>query len=223
MQLQRIIIALIPIASLLFLPNLYAQYRELTAEDNLPDKYERMNNSSVTDYNNHYYTNFTNPKDIQQNMVKQVNAYYAALRTCTPGNYTYTMYDMSETSYRYQKATIRGFVQGQCVVEIREDNIDVPDVAKPYTTCNYAPDRLKSFTDQYGATLIKQGPTENAQNKVNQADLNECATFQAGRPTEIQQQVPTNVNTQKPVKYYQGDLQNNYPENQTDRYNEQYF
>lgn len=206
-----------------FVPVLNAQYRELTGGEDLPDKYERQTDTAVQEYNNHYFTNFSNTTEIQQDMISKINAYYSNLRTCTPGNYHYSMYDMSESPYQYQTATIRGYNQGECVVEIREDNQDVIDEKKPYTTCNISPQKLQSFTNQYGESLITEGPTVDAQNKVNLTELNQCETYESGRPQEIEKEEPHEVTTRKPVKYYQGDLEKNYPENDTDRANEQNF
>lgn len=134
--------------------------------------------ASITDYNQHFQTQFTNAADVQQDMIKRMKTYYTGLQNCTPGDYQLAVNVSGQAVFA--SAIIKGKQNDFCMIQ-EGTQIGTQRIIK---LCNYGTATLKFFTDPEAEAIASGNTNFSSRNltELQRAELTQCKIYINGVP-----------------------------------------
>jgi len=136
------------------------------ANQGLKQDLQKATADMITDFNTHFNAQLTTQDQLYAAMGDKLKAYYASVRQCIPGSYTYAK--LLVIKLTYPVSVISGMQNGKCVVEtnftVEKDTIN--------SKCQFSPQTMALFTDQQAVTDA-QGDNMDAMHVAKEA---ECQT-----------------------------------------------
>jgi hypothetical protein len=147
----------------------------------------KMQNLTVQDFKNWFNIDIQSQNQLSDVALQKTQDYYSKLRTCTPGNYTYPIFNADPMLHGKQgtalfflsNSTIAGMKHGRCVVNTISN---LPQHLQ-HTRCAFTPATLKYFTADNAKLTLEHNMQHSSHLQANmRAIKHECSSdFKAPR------------------------------------------
>lgn len=137
----------------------------------------------IAAYNDHYHESLQTEIELQEKLIDKYKNYYANLRLCQPGAYSFAYVYPFTKSLIYPSVVIQKLSTGSCAVEVKQQIEGMGDII---SKCQYLPEQLVLFTDQEAESSAKGDISYDSNNltPLQKVQKTQCQMYMNGEKVD---------------------------------------